>query len=75
MLTVAFAIDRWRYVFSFNGLVDLVSILPLGSFIAFHFGLLGPKGRVDEPALMWLEVGNLCRILRGLKVFRVLRFS
>lgn len=64
LLTVIFALDRWAYIFSFNGIVDLISILPLGSFLAFHFGLLGPPDDINETAIMWLEIGNLCRCVR-----------
>ena len=74
VLSLVFALDRWAYAVSFNGIVDLLSILPLGSFLAFHSGLIAHIS-IDEGALTWLEVGNLCRILRGLKVFRVMRFS
>ena len=66
ILTLVFALDRWAYVFSFNGMVDLISILPLGSFLAFHFGLIPHTSTgISEGALMWLEIGNLCRWVGG----------
>lgn len=71
VLTIAFALDRRRYIFSFNGIVDLVSILPLISFMVYHFSY----GEMHDTAVAWLEIGSLSRILRGLKVFRVMRFS
>jgi len=71
VLTLAFALDRRRYIVSFNGIIDLVSILPLISFLFYHI----LYGEMHETAVAWLEIGSLCRILRGLKVFRVMRFS
>lgn len=66
MLTFVFALDGWRYVVSFNGVVDLISILPVGSFLAFHMGLLGDADNVNQTAIMWLEIGNLGRCVGGL---------
>lgn len=71
VLTLAFALDRRRYMVSFNGIIDLVSILPLISFVVYHLTV----GETQSAAVAWLEIGSLCRILRGLKVFRVMRFS
>lgn len=71
ILTLAFALDRWRYIVSFNGIIDLVSILPLISIVVYH----ASYGDKQDVAVAWLEIGSLCRILRGLKVFRVMRFS
>jgi hypothetical protein len=71
VLTLAFALDRRRYIVSFNGIIDLVSILPLISVIVYHV----TYGKTQSAAVAWLEIGSLCRILRGLKVFRVMRFS
>lgn len=58
VLTIVFALDHWRYVFSFWGIVDLISILPLGSFLAFHFS---HSDHINETTLLWLEIANLFR--------------
>lgn len=71
ILTLAFALDRWRYIVSFDGIIDLVSVLPLISLLIYHFSY----GKMHDAAVTWLEIGSLCRILRGLKIFRVMRFS
>lgn len=60
VLSVAFSLDRWAYLWSVNGLVDFLSVLPMLPFIAYHV----PGSKMDsraESGFHWIESTNLCR--------------
>jgi len=54
--------NRWRYVFSFYGIIDLLSILP------FYLGLFFPTSK-------YLSSIRILRLLRIFRIFNLTRFT
>ena len=57
---MVFALDWKRYVLSLNGLIDLISIIPIITWLAYHMGLMSFADIVSGH-YVWLDIGNLCR--------------
>ncbi len=72
ILTILFSIEyllrvycvknRWRYIFSFYGIIDLLSILP------FYLGLFFPASK-------YLSSIRILRLLRIFRIFNLTRFT
>lgn len=54
--------NRWRYIFSFYGIIDLLSILP------FYLGLFFPTSK-------YLSSIRILRLLRIFRIFNLTRFT
>ena len=60
VLSIAFALDRWAYLWSLNGAIDFLSILPVLPFLAWRI----PGFREQRLAMSdfhWIEISSLCR--------------
>jgi hypothetical protein len=56
IFSTVFALDSWAYVVSFNGVVDLLSVLPAVSFAVLHY-----TPHVEGAGIDWIDLFHLIR--------------